>query len=290
MAILEKILIRTHRQKSFPSSADDHRYAPLSGLDANLQDSSSFEDLVPSKSCRQRVVAWLATAHTAFWFLTSVALFVAYVKKQPTDQQCVKQLNVYSPAVKHVEYETVEYENQFDHQTKYRGPPTRELEAAWHALYNYRGVSIPPERMASLNRSDEFESWKLYGSGPGYLAQLGVFHQLHCLNFIRQYTWDGYYARHPERVDVPAAIGLDSEVGRRMHADHCLESIRIALMCHADITPVGLVRLDDEAPMGGRPDFSPLRKKVNVMSPDCVIDLLNAASGPAYMVSAEALR
>lgn len=44
-----------------------------------------------------------------------------------------------------------------------------------------RGVSIPPERMASLNRGDEIDSWKLYGSGPGYLAQLGVFHQLHCL-------------------------------------------------------------------------------------------------------------
>ena len=47
-----------------------------------------------------------------------------------------------------------------------------------------------------------------------------------------------------------------------MHVDHCIETVRIALMCHGDITPVGFVRLDDTAPMGGRADFSPLRKCV----------------------------
>ena len=95
MAILEKIPIRLCRQIPFPSSTDDHKYAPLSGLDANLQDSSPIEDLVPNKSRRQRIIACLATAHTAFWFLISLAFFIAYVKKQPTDQQFVKQLNIY---------------------------------------------------------------------------------------------------------------------------------------------------------------------------------------------------
>lgn len=199
--------------------------------------------------------------------------------------------------MQHVEYETVEYENQFDHRTKYRGPPTRELEAAWHALYNckligdlqsstpvdvrHRPWSFHPARENGFaqpqrrNRLLEIvrirtrllgSAWGLPSTAlPGNLLldhivciRTNYAHQ----NFIRQYTWGGYYARHPERVDVPAAIGLDSEVGRRMHVDHCLESIRIALMCHGDITPVGLVRLDDEAPMGGRPDFSPLRKCV----------------------------
>lgn len=99
MAILEKIPIRSYRQIPFPSSADDHRYAPLSGIDANVQDSSLLEDLTPSKSCRQRIAAWLAPAHTAFWFLISLAFFIAYVKKLPTDQQCVKQLSVYCKLV-----------------------------------------------------------------------------------------------------------------------------------------------------------------------------------------------
>ena len=199
--------------------------------------------------------------------------------------------------MKHVEHEIVEYENQFDHRTKYRGPPTRELEAAWHALYNrerpyhprsssstdlcHRSWIVHPTRENGFaqpqrrNRLLEIVRirTRLLGSAwglpsialPGNVLLDGII----CIktnyayqNFIRQYTWGGYYGRHPDKVDVPAAIGLDSEVGRRMHVDHCLESIRIALMCHGDITPVGLVRLDDEAPMGGRPDFSPLRKCV----------------------------
>lgn len=199
--------------------------------------------------------------------------------------------------MKHVEHEIVEYENQFDHRTKYRGPPTRELEAAWHALYNrerpyhprsssstdlcHRSWSVHPTRENGFAQSQRRNRLleivrirtRLLGSAwglpsialPGNLLLDGII----CTktnyayqNFIRQYTWGGYYGRHPDKVDVPAAIGLDSEVGRRMHVDHCLESIRIALMCHGDITPVGLVRLDDEAPMGGRPDFSPLRKCV----------------------------
>lgn len=199
--------------------------------------------------------------------------------------------------MKHVEYETVEYENQFDHRTKYRGPPTRELEAAWHALYNCKLIGDP---QSSTSIDVRHRSWSIHPARENDFAQSkrrnrlletvrigtrllssawglpsialpgnSLLDRILCIrtnyayqNFIRQYTWGGYYARHPERVDVPAAIGLDSEVGRRMHADHCLESIRIALMCHGDITPVGLVRLDDEAPMGGRPDFSPLRKCV----------------------------
>jgi hypothetical protein len=99
MAILEKIPIRIYRQIPFPSSTNAHKYAPLPGLDADLQDSSAIENLVPIKSCRQRIAAWLAPAHTAFWFLISLAFFIAYVKKLPTDQQCVKQLSVYCKRV-----------------------------------------------------------------------------------------------------------------------------------------------------------------------------------------------
>lgn len=48
-----------------------------------------------------------------------------------------------------------------------------------------------------------------------------------------------------------------------MHADHCIETLRIALMCHGDTTPVGLVKLDETVQLGGRADFSSLRKCVN---------------------------
>lgn len=75
---------------------------------------------------------------------------------------------------------------------------------------------------------------------------------------IRQYTWKDYYLRHPERVDTPADL-LGGDVGNRMHVDHCIEALRISLMCHADTTPYLMIN-DPTAPLGRRADFSPHHK------------------------------
>ncbi|KAL5411598.1 hypothetical protein PMIN03_004769 [Paraphaeosphaeria minitans] len=81
----------------------------------------------------------------------------------------------------------------------------------------------------------------------GYLGLLEVSHQLHCLN---QYTWKPYYAAHADLfanlsdtidLDLADTIDLDladaRDVGDRMHVDHCLETLRLTLMCNADVTP-----------------------------------------------------
>lgn len=48
---------------------------------------------------------------------------------------------------------------------------------------------------------------------------------------------------------------LEDPVVTRMHVDHCLESIRLTLMCSGDITPVLFV-YDETRPSGMRPDFN----------------------------------
>ena len=52
---------------------------------------------------------------------------------------------------------------------------------------------------------------------------------------------------------------FDSDVGARMHTDHCIEALRISLMCHGDTTPLFSFE-DPSAPLGMRADFSPQRK------------------------------
>lgn len=75
---------------------------------------------------------------------------------------------------------------------------------------------------------------------------------------IRQYTWRGWYLRHQNTVETSSAV-LDSIVDNREHADHCIESLRIALMCHGDTTPCFNI-LDPDVPLGARGDISPQRK------------------------------
>ena len=49
---------------------------------------------------------------------------------------------------------------------------------------------------------------------------------------------------------------MNSDVAARMHADHCIETLRLAIICHGDTTPA-LNRLDPSAPHGSRADFGP---------------------------------
>lgn len=40
-----------------------------------------------------------------------------------------------------------------------------------------------------------------------------------------------------------------------MHVDHCIESLRLSLMCYGDVTPV-LIEVAPDAPLGRRADFN----------------------------------
>jgi Mycotoxin biosynthesis protein UstYa len=76
------------------------------------------------------------------------------------------------------------------------------------------------------------------------------FHQLHCLNLIRQYTWRDYYDQHPNLVQKPTDMTRADEKGQRFHVDHCIETLRLSLMCHGDITPYLHVKHSNEDKLG----------------------------------------
>ncbi|KAL1617122.1 hypothetical protein SLS56_011125 [Neofusicoccum ribis] len=80
-------------------------------------------------------------------------------------------------------------------------------------------VEVPNEATenlpASLPAPNNNETHKVYG--------ISMFHQLHCLNFLRFAYW-------PERItEMPP-----DEVG--YHRDHCLDYIRQAIQCNGDVT------------------------------------------------------
>ncbi|KAJ0365779.1 hypothetical protein COL26b_011911 [Colletotrichum chrysophilum] len=154
-----------------------------------------------------------------------------------------------TPALEAVEYVQMDFNDAFNSTSIYRGLPTPEREQAWFDLTYKHAVEIPPERLAGLNRSEEDHLKHVPEDvGDGYVALLEVFHQLHCLNMIRVYTWwqVGKYDKIP--------VGLSNDpLKNRIHVDHCLEALRISLMCFADVTPL-MVRIG--GPAGARADFN----------------------------------
>ncbi|KAK4209262.1 hypothetical protein QBC37DRAFT_294967 [Rhypophila decipiens] len=101
------------------------------------------------------------------------------------------------------------------------GRPKNDTNEAWRRLQppgdgiveipNHLTGNLPPSLPAPNNK----EHAKVYG--------VSMFHQLHCLNFLR-------YAYYPETVeDFPP-----DEV--EFHRDHCLDYIRQGIMCAGDFT------------------------------------------------------
>ncbi|ROW12401.1 hypothetical protein VMCG_00516 [Cytospora schulzeri] len=144
--------------------------------------------------------------------------------------QVTQQISAYSPVASTVEYETV----RFNLTPVVEGPFVGygpEVDEAWDSIANDMG-----DQMISQNELDRLglprNSLKVTDpttGKEGYRAAVEVFHQLQCLNLLRQYVYKEYY------VNVYSDIDRDDEEGLKAQIDHCLEAIRINLMCTADI-------------------------------------------------------
>ncbi|KAI1282903.1 hypothetical protein F5Y07DRAFT_394868 [Xylaria sp. FL0933] len=209
-----------------------------------------------------RKLIFLLSTTALFFFFCATALLVAVIFKTPSDKQCGIQTTIWSPANEAIEYEIIEPDNAFAHESPYRGPPTPELETAWDGLWLHGGIRFPEDKLSLINRTVDLgnnRTLKPWHDGKGgYHAQLQVHHQLHCLNLIRQYTWRDWYFRHPDIVRMSGDM-MSSDVEARMHTDHCIEALRLALMCNGDTTP-SITVLNPNAPRGEMADFSPNKK------------------------------
>jgi hypothetical protein len=87
-------------------------------------------------------------------------------------------------------------------------------------------LTVPSSAITQSGKDVSFsvkapESW---GKGSGeYLAQVEVFHQIHCLNELRkEIFYDYYYNAQPDDI-------------HRAHKAHCIHIILQSLMCIADV-------------------------------------------------------
>ncbi|KAK2020657.1 hypothetical protein LX32DRAFT_606149 [Colletotrichum zoysiae] len=182
-------------------------------------------------------------------FLTFVAggvMIVSALRWAPSDQYCAAQLGVWSPLLDVIEYEEWNWETDSEMANSgFTGPPTPELEAKWINISQVPAVIIPPERLSSLNRNpDPFVPVSSGSPSSGYIAGVEVFHHLHCLNALRQIVWRDSYSEG--KVPVPNL--LRTREGARRHAEHCVETLRQALMCTSDVTPYLIYKTEDTSP------------------------------------------
>lgn len=68
---------------------------------------------------------------------------------------------------------------------------------------------------------------------------------------IRAYT---YLDAYTSEDDMPMDFQDVDDEYRRQHVDHCITTLRLAITCASDVTPI-LLRRDAENPLSVLPDF-----------------------------------
>ncbi|KAI0100101.1 hypothetical protein GGR51DRAFT_564511 [Nemania sp. FL0031] len=130
----------------------------------------------------------------------------------------------WSPAQHVIEYElNDEHTTNHSYYSKYSGTPTDEQDAAWDDLMRPVYFNASLEEVIKAEETVR-ENLAVVAEG-GYLANLAVYHELHCLRQLRFWLYkDRYYPNITETGDKH----------QHEHLDHCLETLRLSVMCSAN--------------------------------------------------------
>lgn len=236
------------------SQEDLEESTPLNSEDEKL-DSESVLPHHSQKAAFSRLWPWTSVAINAFFL---AAIFWLYLRLRSFQSPLPPYPDlVYSPVQHLVQYEQLTFVDGLRFldgkpRSVYLGPPTEESDAAWDELYDIGGISqIPASEAAKLSEPTA----RVLDEPGDYFVGLDVFHQLHCLNWVRKrlrperygLEMDGFTdeqrsesfvhtgkpplmsGHYPLQEDVPLT---DTTL------DHCIDSIRQSLMCSADVSPV----------------------------------------------------
>lgn len=168
--------------------------------------------------------------HLSLAIIYTLAIVYWMKNHKPSDHECSKQINSYSPAMEVVkDLQDTFYKGTFDAPSIFRGAPNPELDLAWDNITkipNFFPFSDEElERIGKTSESVRFPE----DNGGEYAGMLEVFHMLHCVDFLRRYTYYDYYR------ETELAFQQEPEVVR-IHLDHCVEILRQSFMCKADVS------------------------------------------------------
>ncbi|KAK1969810.1 hypothetical protein LY78DRAFT_571239, partial [Colletotrichum sublineola] len=125
----------------------------------------------------------------------------------------------------------------------YVGTPSKEIDDAWTELLWGRYFSISEREAKELWGEDYMAYWDHDKSG--WTGGFDMFHQLHCLNQIRQALHRDVYPETPIHGEVHTGKNSPSRSTGNViltahNQEHCINHLRMAIMCWGStaITPI----------------------------------------------------
>ncbi|PIA92547.1 hypothetical protein CB0940_04093 [Cercospora beticola] len=195
-----------------------------------LDDDSIHEDnpLMSQNTGAKRPVTrrWL-NGRTIFTTL-NLALFLTGISVWSQVAMLVKTKNLSCKAIANSAGEAdLAYDSRVVFQPNWPlvDPPTNETNELWNRLSppGEGVIELPNEATVGLPPSKPSTKRPLTHTVYG----VSVFHQLHCVNLLR-------LNMYPEEFSWTLTDKTPEEI--RMHRDHCIDYLRQAIMCNADVT------------------------------------------------------
>ncbi|GAB7352462.1 hypothetical protein MBLNU459_g2871t1 [Dothideomycetes sp. NU459] len=236
-------------------SEDDIRYDPV-GDEKSLLEQTEPEAVPSKKGWRGQTTTTCLL--TMVLLLTSLMLnFVAWMKLSghrhvSHHHHAVEQYA--SPIVRDVgnQYHTQFINGSFEKINIYRQKASQEVDDAWLALGTNDGSILVPIDEAAQFGIKEGQVQRIAEQGGGYMADIFVFHHLHCLNLIRQtshFSWDYYRAKAgTDEAPGTAFEAFEGEDQVETHFTHCLDMLRQEIMCNANTAIYGQWYIKDSGP------------------------------------------
>ncbi|KXT08928.1 hypothetical protein AC579_9355 [Pseudocercospora musae] len=159
--------------------------------------------------------------------LVVVKLFPDY---QHTDEEITAEA---------VKYELTMLDDEFfakrPENLRFMGNPRPEFDQAWSDFLGKGRGGLHSNRWFNLRvpkdaaKKAGFQSIELDDGSGDLWASTAFFHNLHCIKYLRQAQFPEAYPKTWE-IMKPLPDGSIS-----LHADHCLENLRQAIMCGGDM-------------------------------------------------------
>ncbi|KAI1865358.1 uncharacterized protein JN550_008406 [Neoarthrinium moseri] len=195
-------------------------------LDSDYEDDSTSTVMTPKRYFRR----WwpIAGLLQLILLLIYTGLSIAIIRIN-TDLEGAPDIHAFAGLA--VRYKFRLYDNFIN--SPYGGEPTPASDEAWHQLLNNMSIRVTAEELAAHGQS----SVEL--PNGGYLAWLGVFHELHCVKMLRQWSWREHYFPN---------LTAHEHQHHMVHIDHCLDWLRNAAVCRADTSALAVFKWADKMP------------------------------------------
>ncbi|KAK8098782.1 uncharacterized protein PG998_012023 [Apiospora kogelbergensis] len=179
------------------------------------------------------------------WVLAVISICSSlYLDYQLRVQQRRYVPDPYSPANHLIQYEYREFTLGLgETQTKYEAAPSPEVDAAWNDLFSMSVVAISRDDASRLHEKTQPLP---HDPEDRYVVSLSVFHDLHCLNWLRKQLFPEYYTQSTTENRTEWIVN---------HMMHCIDALRQSTLCHADLAVIPI--------QGQQPSHFPLLRNRN---------------------------